>query len=298
MKPIKIPVGAARGKLITACSVAELEDACSVVEARLCAVPEGSSANSVAKLKRFVGAARPLLSRRKFPTGSFATADHANRALCDAAEVGFLISPSGEVAQVLDGTAIVISAFRVDVQHDTFADDENPKLRVPAKPMLDRVANLLNVSWVAEHCKRLDIGSSPYVRAAQAAATVKNFDGSDREMQARGEIDLTNGSALATAILRRFPGNKGQIELARRRQFILAHVDTTARMRVIRQLGLRDGYLPSELEQKAFFVARVVFTGASADPATKAAFAGHIAEAFLPASSALFRKPKRASGER
>ncbi len=261
----------------------------------MCALNE--TTHKARKLRKFVAAARPLLCRRKFPTGTYFTTEDANRALRDAAEVGWLITPSREVAGLLEGTAIVISAFRADVQLDTFADDEDPALRVPGKSLLDTVARDLGLSWDANLSKRTDNSSSPYVRSCQAAGRVRNFDGTFRDIQAHAEIDVRDGSPLAKKIAATF-GKRSQVELARRRQFVLSHADTSARLRGIRQLGLRDTYLPGELEKKAFFTARCVFTGKSENEATRKVFDEHIAGTFLPAASALFGDPKRAAGER
>ncbi len=292
---MKIPVGPTLGKLITECTVAELEAACDTVEADLCALNE--TTHKARKLRKFVQAARPLLRQRKFPTGSYSTTEEANRALRDAAEVGWLITPSREVAELLEGTAIVISAFRADIQLDTFADDEDPARRVPGKSLLDTVARDLGLSWDANLSKRTDNSSSPYVRSCQAAGRVRNFDGTFRDIQAHAEIDVRDGSPLAMKIAATF-GKRARVELERRRQFVLSHADTSARLRGIRQLGLRDTYLPGELEKKAFFTARCVFTGKSENEATRQVFDQHIAGTFLPAAAALFGSPKRAAGER
>lgn len=292
---MKIPVGPALGKLITECTVAELEVACDKVEADLCAL--NRMTHKARKCRQFVAAARPLLCKRKFPTGTYSTTEEANRALRDAAEVGWLTAPSREVARLLEGTAIVITAFRADVQLDTFPDDEDPERRVPGKSLLDTVARDLGLSWDATLSKRTDNGSSPYVRSCQAAGRVRNFDGTFRDIQAHAEIDVRDGSPLAAAIVAKF-GQRGRVELARRRQFILSHADTAARLRGIRQLGLRDNYLPIELEKKAFFTARCAFTGKSDNEATQQVFDQHVAGTFLPATVAVFGNPKRAAGGR
>jgi hypothetical protein len=286
-----IPLGLHRGRDAFDLTVAQFEEAVALVENKLCS---GDKYSAAGKHKRWLREAARLLSRRKFPTGSYSTTDEANLALRDAAEVGYLISPSAQVAKVLEGTAIVVTAFRADVQLDTFQDDEDRARRVPAKPMLDRIANALGVGWDARLCKRTDDSSSPYVRSCQAGGRLREFDGSWRDIQAQGEIDLRDGSALSKAIIQRFEGNRGRVELARRRQYVLAHSDTIARLRAIKRLGLRDSYLPSELA-KPFFVARVQFTGESDSPETKAVFAERIADTFLPASNALFGK---AAGQR
>jgi hypothetical protein len=294
MAVVKIPIGPELGTAITDCTVAQLEAACEKAEADICAVKETS--HKARKLKQFVAAARLLLRQRKFPTGSYSVTEDANRALRDAAEVGHLVSPSQQVARVLDGTVIMVSAFRADVALDTFEDDEDRTKRIPNKALIDRVANELGLSWMADQCRRMD-GANPqaYVRSFQAAGKVKNFDGSEREFQGTAEIDLTEGSGLHRKIVARY-GDKARVELERRRQYILSHVDTTARLRAIKQIGLRDSYAVTDLG-KPFFTARVVFTGQTESPEAKAFFDGKIAERFLPAVDAVFGS-KKAAGER
>lgn len=287
---MKIPVGEELGHDILDVTVAQLEAACERVENTLCESRE--TASKTRKLRAFVSAARDLLRKRKFPTGSYDNATDANRALRDAAEVGHLVAPSTQVARVVDGTVVFISALRVDMVLDTFASDDDPKLRVPGKPMLMRIANELGVSWDAKLCKRTDNQSSPYLRACVIGGTVREFDCSYRGLEGQAEIDLNQGSALERKILSTYSDRtKARIELERRRQFILSHVDTNAQLRAIKKLGLRDSYLPRELE-KPFFVARVAFTGETTNPEAKSVFAQSIAGTFLPASEALFGSKK------
>lgn len=283
---MKIPIGPSRGRDIHDVSVAELEAACDTVDERLCNDPKGTE--KAHQRKTFVRAARDLLRRRKFPSGTYADTESANRALRDAAEVGYLISPSDQVAKVLEGTAIVISAVPVDVQLDTFEDDDDRARRVPGKSLLDRIAGQLGFSWDAPNCRRTDDNSHHFVRSFQAAGKLLGFDGNESEKQAHSEVDLQDNSPLFRKIQARHAGsNRWRIEIDRRRQSIVSHADTAARLRVIRQFGLRDTYLPSELA-KAFFVARVQFTGQSEDAATRQVFAERIADRFLPARDRLF----------
>lgn len=291
---MKIPVGPALGKLITECTVAELEAACEEAEANVCALKE--STHKARKLRSFVNEARPLLRRRKFPTGSYDTTEDANRALRDAAEVGYLLSPSQQLAGLLRGCSVIITSFRADLRLDTFESDDGDGRRLPSKAMLDRVANGLGVSWVAEHCQRVDSQRNPYIRAFQAAGLLKDFDGSAREMQAHAELDLSNGSVAAQKVIAQH-GARGRLELDRRRQFITSLVDTQARLRTVRSLGigLQESYLPNELA-KPFFMARLVFHGQTDDPATQQVFDAKVADSFLNATSALF--PKAAGGHK
>jgi hypothetical protein len=289
---IKIPVGPARGKTIHECSVAELEDACTLVEAKLCAARAGTTS---AKHKRFVSAARALLKIRKFPTGSYNRTDEANRALRDAAEIGHLLAPSTQLAALLPGCAVLVSAFRASLTLDVYPSEERDGELVPNKSMLDRVANLLGVSWQAALCQRTDSRRNPHQRTYQAAAVIRDFDASERGIQAQAGIDLSEGAEAVQLLAGRVKDLR--TELAKRRKFIDATCDTMARLRAIRTLGLQDSYKPFELE-RPFFVARVMFTADSDDPAVKQVFAQHVADRFGGASDALYGSPKRAAGER
>lgn len=292
----KVPAGAHRGRHPLDLTVGQLEEAVSYLEAKLCSGHEYKDANSH---KRWLREATRLLQQRKFPTGSFTETSSANRALRDAAEVGHLVSPSQQLAALIDGCALMISACRFDSALDTFADDDDPRRRVPGKSMLDRLAGELGVSMLTKDCKRTDDHRSPYVRGYQAAGRVRQFDLSWRELQAHAEIDLTNGSALIRKLDSRINDvRRSRLEIERRRAFITSHADTAARLRLLRGLGgLRESYLPSDLD-RPFFVARIAFTGQSDNPATKARFDATVAEAFVPSVAALYEGPKRAGGER
>lgn len=290
---MKIPVGECMGQDVHDVTVAQLEAACEKVEAEQCATVLKNT-HKARKQREFVNAARALLKTRKFPTGTYSTSIEANRALRDCAEVGWLLSPSQQVAQVLDGTSIAISAFRVDVVLETFADDEEPTRRIPNKVFLDQVVRELGVGWIADHCRRTDDQHNAHIRSFQAGGRIQEFHGAWRPIQAHSEVDLTNNSPLVRKISARF-GERSRLEIERRRQFITGLADTGARLRAVRQLGVRDWYSSGDLA-KAFFCARVIFHGQSASPETKAIFDKAVAEAFVSASSALF--PKKAAGER
>ncbi|HKY40718.1 MAG TPA: hypothetical protein VJN18_32510 [Polyangiaceae bacterium] len=290
--PIKIPVGPARGKTIHECTVAELEDACTLVEARLCAA---RSEGVTAKHKRFVGAARPLLKLRKFPTGSYHTTELANLALRDAAEVGHLLAPSTQLAAVLPGTAIMITAFRVHVSTETFPDDEDETLRVPNKGMLDRVASALGVSW--RDCQRTDPGRDPYIRSYTSTCAWREFDASERTKQGASGIDLTANSPLVKR-LREKATHRDRVgfDVERMREHIDSVCDTQARLKAVRQMGVLARYSAKDLD-KAFFAARVVFTAQTDDPLVKPVLAQAVVDAFAPARDALYGK-RVAGGQR
>jgi hypothetical protein len=286
-KLIKIPAGPARGKLITECSIAELEEACTVVEQKLCAA---TSATSIAKHKQFVGAARPLLKRRKFPTGSFETTEEANMALRDAAEVGHLLAPSSQVAALLPGCALLVTAFRVDVKHETFPDDDDPTQLLPNKLLLDRLARDLGISW--KPGQRTDNQRDPYVRSYAAEGVIKDFDTSPRGIQGSAGIDLRQGSPLVARLRER--RSRDGYDVERRREYIDSHCDTTARLKAVRTLGVRS-YTLRELE-RPFFAARLVLTGKTSDPVAKPIIAQHVVDSFRTSNDDLYGK--RAAGGR
>ena len=286
---MKIPVGTARGKLITECTVAELEDACTLVEAKLCSI---TSEKAEAKYKRFVGAARPLLRFRKFPVGSYETTEAANRALRDAAEAGHLLSPQPQMAALLPGCALLITSFRANLQHDVFPDDENEGQLVPGKSLLDRVARELGVSWKGS--SRTDAGRDPYVRSYQAFGSIREFDAGQRGIQGTAGIDLTQNSPLVRRLRERATRkDRGDFDVERRREFIDSTCDTQARLKACRQLGLKSTYTALELA-KPFFAARLQFTAKTDDPALKQLMGQHVVDSFKSSSAALYGK--RAAG--
>lgn len=280
---IKVPIGPSRGKPITDVSVAELEDACTRVEAKLCSA---TSDSSITKYKRFVGAARPLLARRKFPTGSYETTEDANRALRDAKEMGHLLAPSEQMAALLPGCALLITAYRVDLKHDLFEDDEQDGHFVPGKPLLDKVARDLNVSW--RGTERTDNQRDPYVRSYHAIGSFKQFDASSQAFEGNAGIDLRQGSPLVNRLRERNLRGKN-FDVERRREFIDSICDTQARLKACRQLGLKQTYTSKEL-QRPFFMARLQFTGKTDDPTIKPILAQHVADSFKSSHEALFKK--------
>jgi hypothetical protein len=286
-KPIKVPVGQARGKLITECSVAELEEACSQVEAKLCAARAESA---IAKYKRFVGAARPMLTRRKFPAGTYETTEDANRALRDAAEVGHLLSPSTQIAALMPACALVVTALRADPKHHAFPDDDDPRRLIPNKLFLDDISKALGLSW--KPGRRTDDQRDPYMRSYVIEGVIKDFDTSPRGIEGAAGIDLRPASPLV-ARLRKVNSRDGY-DIERRREYIDSHCDTNARLKAVRGLGVRS-YTQRELE-KVFFCARLVFTGKTDDPAAKTIIAQHVVDSFKSSNDALYGK--RAVGSR
>ena len=285
---IKIPSGPARGKPITGCSIAELEDACTRVEAALCAA---TSANSTEKYKRFVGAARPLLKKRKFPTGSFDTTESANMALRDAAEVGHLLAPGMQMAALLPGCALLVTAFRADPKNETFPGDDDPSLLIPNKLLLDKIASALGVSW--KPGQRTDNQREPYVRSYVSEGVLRDFDSSSRGIQGSAGIDLTQNSPLVMRLRERRARDGYDIE--RRREYIDSHCDTSARLKAVRTLGIQGAYTARELE-RPFFCARLVLTGKTDDPIAKPIIAQHVVDSFKSSNDGIYGK--RAAGSR
>ncbi len=286
---VKVPVGPARGKLITECSVTELEDACTRVEAAICAARSDAT---IAKHKRFVGAARPLLKVRKFPTGSFETTELANLALRDAAEMGHLLAPSTQMAALLPGCALLITAFRADPRHDLFPDDDQEGALIPGKSLLDRIARDLGISWIGT--QRTDNGRDAYVRSYHAIGALRQFDATERQVEGNAGLDLGQSSPLVQRLrAKNVRGTRGDFDVERRREFIDSTCDTQARLKACRQLGIQATYTMKDLE-RPFFAARIQFTAKTEDPAMKPIMAQAVVDRFGPARDVLF--PRRAVG--
>jgi hypothetical protein len=206
--------------------------------------------------------------------------------------VGHLLAPGQQLAAVLPGCAVLVSAFRVDHRHETFLDDEHEGQHVPNKVLLDRIANLLGVSWRGS--SRTDHGRDPCVRSYSAEGAWRDFDASERKVQGSAGIDLSPGSALVKRLQQK--NVRGGFDLEKQRSRIDSSCDTQARLKVVRQLGIKPSYTLAELA-RPFFCARLVFTAKAADPATQALFDQKVADSFLGASAALYGQT-RAAGQR
>ncbi len=161
---------------------------------------------------------------------------------------------------------------------------------------LKRIAAAAGVDWDPQQCGRLDDGSDPHYVHYRAVGYVRNFDGSVRTITGEVEMDLREGSPQVEEIRekaeRRAKKEKrdndgGHSQLLEQRKFILRHAESKAKNRAIADMGVKRSYAPKELE-KPFAVAKLQFTGQSADPELRRTFAIMNAERALDGQHRLY----------
>lgn len=139
-------------------------------------------------------------------------------------------------------------------------DDEGGDSKAPltedsevslTKVALDRITGAAGINWDLILSGRLDDRSEPDYCLFRAVGTMKDFDGTVRQIGAERDIDLRNGS----------PTIKGWSEkrLKKAREYLHPMTESKARNRAIRQaLAIRGKYRISDL-RKPFVVPRLVF---------------------------------------
>lgn len=236
--------------------------------------------------------------------GAHTDAKEATEALAKLQEVGHLVSPAPAVAQLPEGTALVVSAVAIDSARETYAIQGQE--RGLAKVALYKIAGALGVSWSGQESGRLDDGSDPHFVHFRAVGYLRDFDGSLRQIKGEKIMDMREGSPQLQALQSRAeakakrtnqPVGDWQSQVRDTRLFILEHAESKAQERAIRSLGIRTSYTAEEL-RKPFFGARLQFTGHTDDPELKHLFAAKIAESFLGAQSQLYGKPMQRAEQR
>jgi hypothetical protein len=228
-------------------------------------------------------------------------------ALEAAASQCHLVSPATSCGTLPEGCAVALSTVRVDVA-ETYPiaggdGDSAGSAKVGlSKTALDRIASAAGVSWDPERSHRLDDGRDPRYCAFLAVGTLRHFDGREVVIQGTKEMDLREGSAQVEALMERYraklkrweaSGKRGypprdpSAQIREMRLHILGHAETKARLRAIRALGIRTSYSTQELA-KPFVVARLMFTGETADPELRREFARMQATALLAGARALY----------
>jgi hypothetical protein len=330
MTTLKIPLGRAKGQLITECSTRDLEWALGIIEKRLC---EGKAydfkesderwapeAARVLKARLAAGdtvahagvvaapssAAAPLTVVRP-PSEVLATvtqtlrdAKAATALLAQAKELGHLVSPAPSVGFLPEGCFVSVSALLVDPVRETYQQAGSSERGI-SKVALDKIGGAAGIDWDPVLSTRLDNRSHAWYCHCKAVGRVRRFDGTWRTLSDEFELDLTDGSGEVEAILARekrkekdegtrYRGDLGRTEIAQKRKFILRLATTGARLRATRQLGLRTAYNAEELA-KPFIMAQLSFDGYSEDAETRRLFASRIADNFLGASARLYGEP-------
>jgi hypothetical protein len=328
MSTLKIPLGRARGQLITECSTRDLEWALGVIEKRLCEgkaydfkdsderwAPEAArvlkarlaagdtAAHEGAAQAAPLAVVRPAHEVLAAVTQTLRDAKAATSLLAQARELGHLVSPAPAVGFLPEGCFVSVSALLVDTDRETYQQSGSSE-RGLAKVALDKIAGAAGIDWDPVLSTRLDNRSHAWYCHCKAVGRVRRFDGTWRTLSDEFELDLTDGSGEVEAILARetakkrregdkYKGDLGRTEIAQKRKFILRLASTGARLRATRQMGLRTSYNAAELA-KPFIMAQLAFDGYSEDAETRRLFASRIADNFLGASAQLYGTPKKA----
>lgn len=223
-----------------------------------------------------------------------AAIDRFNRATSDTGELNelmldayrrcHLVSPATSCGRVPEGFTVAISTVVVDIERETYPavpdDDEKKSIvrhgdvdgrdRSLSKVALNRIANAAGVSWDDEKCRLLS--KELHYRHYKAVGSYKHFDNHDVTITGEKEIDLRDGSVLA--------GKISTKRLLQERINILSNCETKAKLRALREMGIRSSYTREEL-MMPFVIARLMFTGQSSDPALRREFAMMIARRAL-----------------
>lgn len=208
--------------------------------------------------------------------GSYTTANAINARLADAAEQAHLVSPMTSVGALPPGWAVAITSVLIDTENETYPTGGGK--RGLAKVALDRISSAAGISWV--HSQRVDDGSHPHFCAWRVVGSVRNFDGTSREIVGSKTMDLRDGSETAAQL--------GTKELAQMRRFICEHAESKARLRAVRAIGVATGYTQKDL-QKPFVIAQLMFTGrVQGDPELERALALRLADAALGGRQSLY----------
>ena len=216
-------------------------------------------------------------------TGSVYDPKEISRRLQYADEHFFLVSPASSCGHVPPGCAIAMTAVQIDPDLETYPVGDGKVAMT--KPALDRIAAGIGITWAPEMSRRLDDGSDPRYCHYRSVGRYRAFDGQWMIVKGEKELDLRDGSAQVVGV------KDGKV--AAQRKHILSLAETMSRLRAIRTLGIRSSYQPRELA-KPFVMARIMFTGQSADPDQQKRLEAATVASFLGGSSSIYGEPPAA----
>lgn len=225
-----------------------------------------------------------------------------NQRLREMTEKFHLVTPVTSVDALPPGCGISISY--VTVNPDATPGGPKEVYEVGGRlglsmDTLKRIGAAAGVDWDPRQSGRLDNGSDPHYCHYRAVGFVRSFDGALRTLTGEVEMDLREGSPQVDEIrskakaraTQQKPGDGGASQLLEARKFILRHAESKAKNRAIADMGVKRSYAPAEL-QKAFAVARIVWTGETDDPELKREFARMHGERMMDGAAALYgRQP-------
>lgn len=240
--------------------------------------------------------------------GTYRDAQAITARLQYAAQHFNLVTPTTVCPRVPEGCDVVLSAVMVDTRPVTEGGEVYSvgKTWGLSKSALERIAAAAGISWDAQQSGRTDDGSDPRYCSWKAVGVLRDIDGTEVQIVSEKEMDLREGSPQVEAIIERCVGTelrypkdrsveqceragreKAAKQIREMRLHIMAHAETKARLRAVRARGLKSSYSLEDLK-KPFIVPRLMFTGASDDPAMRAEFAKLRAQAMLGGVRALY----------
>lgn len=223
-----------------------------------------------------------------------------NSLLLEAYRTCHLISPATSCGDIPEGFSVALSMVILDIERETYpsvnGDDDGAMHgdRSIGKVALDRIANAAAVSW-----SRKDSGvvsrEANYVHY-KAVGTYPHFDNVEKTIADEKEIDLREGSAYIQQLRERArrKGRNPDLQIMQERVHILSNAITKARLRALRELGIRTSYRHEEL-MMPFVVARLMRTGRSNDPALQREFALMQMRASFASARSLYDEPTEPS---
>lgn len=191
-----------------------------------------------------------------------------------------IISPSTVVQSLPEGFEVAISTIRVNPNPgggDVYVTDSGGLALTGST--LARVSQAAGITWDVPNCRRIDDHRDPNYCVYRVVGSWRLFDGTQITECATRRNDLREGSVNARRM--------SEKNLMKQREFVEEMAETKAKNRLIRRLGLKAGYTPTEIA-KPFAVARLMFTGHSEDPVLRRQFALLKAQDAIRGQSALF----------
>lgn len=224
--------------------------------------------------------------------GAFGDSRSATEALKKAASDYHLVSPATVCGNLPEGCELAISLVHID------PDDKSLYPLSGGKLGLDRVAlaKIAQASGVTmTQSRRTDDASHPHYCSWLVEIAYRQFDGTMVRRSGSVEIDVRepNGPAyieICEKAQKANPPRDPAPQLLELRKFLLRHAETKAFNRAVAAMGIKRSYTKDEL-QKPFAVARVMFTGRSADPEARRVFQSAIAQSFLGGTAQLYGAP-------
>ncbi len=233
-------------------------------------------------------------------------AETVNQVLAWCAKHTHLVTPAVSVGTIPEGCSVAFVTLWCNPKLKKDGGDCFPvqQERMPAKHILDQIAQAAGIKWDPQLGGRVDDGSHPHYCHYKAVAHVTHFDGTEAVLVREKQMDLRDGSPFVRKLEKDAAnatdakGNKRprdpENQIIELRGFILEHAESKAKNRVVRSLGIKTSYTKEELSTKPFVVAKLMFTGETDNPELKLYFDQLRAQKMLGGTRALFGAPTTA----